>query len=322
MTPLDALAPDQRAVLELLLRQGRSYGDLSDLLAIPEPDVRERAHAALVRLTPEHAPPPGSVNGIADWLLGQQDDDAARRTSAALTPEGREWAAAVAERLREVGGERVPEVPAAEAAEPPAPAAPRPRPVRAADPATVPVAAATTGAPRSSRIGGAVLIGVLALLIGGALFFFLRGDDEGAAQNAAAEPAATPAAATPQVVSEVAMKGAGGSKAQGLMRVFRREEDGRLVFALAAEQMPANSGREVYAVWFTKRGGGARNLGFSQTQVAKDGVFTTGGPQQGQETDFAQWLVDYDTVVVARARSANAKRPGQVVLRGTLPGGQ
>ena len=54
------------------------------------------------------------------------------------------------------------------------------------------------------------------------------------------------------------------------------------------------------------------------------GVFTTGGPQQGQETQFAKWLVDYDQIVVARAnsKSANAKKPGQVVLSGTLPGGR
>ena len=53
-------------------------------------------------------------------------------------------------------------------------------------------------------------------------------------------------------------------------------------------------------------------------------MLTTGGPQQGQETQFAKWLVDYDTVVVARAsaNSAAAKRPGKVVLSGTLPGGQ
>ena len=60
MTPLDALAPDQRAVLELLLRQGRSYGDLSEMLGIPEETVRERAHAALEHLAPE-APPGGAA---------------------------------------------------------------------------------------------------------------------------------------------------------------------------------------------------------------------------------------------------------------------
>ena len=107
------------------------------------------------------------------------------------------------------------------------------------------------------------------------------------------------------------------------MRVFKRDEGG-LVFALAADKMPPNKQREVYAVWFTKKGAAPRNLGFSQTPVGKNGVFTTGGPQQGQETQFAKWLADYDTIVVARASadSATAKKPGQVVLSGTLPGGQ
>ena len=111
--------------------------------------------------------------------------------------------------------------------------------------------------------------------------------------------------------------------ARHLMQVFSRREGG-LVFALAADKMPANKADEVYAVWFTKKGAPPRNLGFSQSQVGKEGVFTTGGPQQGQETQFAKWLVDYDTIVVARAdsKSASAKQPGAVVLSGTLPGGQ
>ena len=70
-------------------------------------------------------------------------------------------------------------------------------------------------------------------------------------------------------------------------------------------------------MWFTKKGVAPRNLGFSQTQVGKNGVFTTGGPQQGQETQFAKWLADYDTIVVARASatSANAEeaRPGRAL---------
>jgi hypothetical protein len=332
MTPLDALAPDQRAVLELLLRQGRSYGDLSAMLAIPEEAVRERAHAALAGLAPEQAPPEGAANGIADWLLGQQDVATARRTrsSVARAPEAREWAAAVAARLREVEGAKVPKVPAAAKTADSAKPAPRPRPrplreAAAADPpppAPAPTSAVRQpAAPRSSKLGGAILIGVLALLIGGALFLFLRNGDDDGATPSAAEKTATPTA-TPQVVTEVPLAGTGGSKAQGLMRVFKRDEDGRLVFALAAEKVPQNRGREVYAVWFTKHGGAARNLGFSQTQVGKDGVFTTGGPQQGQENAFAGWLVDYDKIVVARATDAKAKRPGKAVLTGTLPGGQ
>jgi hypothetical protein len=47
MDPIDRLPPDLSAVLSLLLRQGRSYGEIADMLRIPESAVRDRAHAAL-----------------------------------------------------------------------------------------------------------------------------------------------------------------------------------------------------------------------------------------------------------------------------------
>jgi hypothetical protein len=167
-----------------------------------------------------------------------------------------------------------------------------------------------------------VLIGLAALLVAGVLFVVFRGGDD-EPQTASSGATATPtASAEAEVVNEIALKG-NGNKAQGLMRVFKGNEGG-LVFALAADKMPANGKQEVYAVWFVKKGVAPRNLGYSQSQVGKNGVFTTGGPQQGQETQFAKWLADYDTIVVARASatSANAKKPGAVVLSGTLPGGQ
>ena len=167
-----------------------------------------------------------------------------------------------------------------------------------------------------------MLLGVAALVVAGVLFLVFRGgDDGGTASSSGATPTPT-ATAQAQVVNEVALKG-NGNKAQGLMRVFKGNNGG-LVFALAADKMPPNKAKEVYAVWFVKKGVAPRNLGFSQSQVGKNGVFTTGGPQQGQETQFAKWLVDYDTIVVARASatSANAKKPGPVVLSGTLPGGK
>ena len=356
MSPLQALAPDQRAVLELLLRQGRSYGELSDLLAIPEDAVRARAQAALENLAPDHAAPAGEAGRITDWLLGQLDGPEASETEATIagSAAARQWASAVAERLREVDPERVPAVPTATPADSPAPTsadspaptsansppatrtdppAPRPRPVRdgAAAPAPAPRPRPTatpaqdgagTASPRSSRLGGAILIGVLALVIGGFLAWFLTRDDDDdpATAGSAATQTATPTP-TPQVVNEVPLRAAGGSGAQGLLRVFKREEDGRLVFALAADKVPPNEGREVYAVWFTKQGGGARRLGFAQAQVGEEGVLTTGGPQPGDEPKLARWLVDYDTVVVTREREADARRPGPAILRGTLPGG-
>ncbi|HEY7831224.1 MAG TPA: sigma factor-like helix-turn-helix DNA-binding protein [Solirubrobacteraceae bacterium] len=51
MSRLDDLPPDQRAVLLLLVQQGKSHAEIADMLAIPESAVRDRAHAALDALT-------------------------------------------------------------------------------------------------------------------------------------------------------------------------------------------------------------------------------------------------------------------------------
>jgi hypothetical protein len=343
MTPLDTLAPDQRAVLELVLRQGRSYGQLSELLAIPEREVRARADAGLRALAGE--PAAGVDSGrIADWLLGQQPDAEAERTRAAVarSDDARTWAATAADRLGEIGG-AMPSVPEADDA-PPAradrargadraaatpqadrartAAAPRPRPLRdGGSPAALPRPSrgdgALAGPPRSSRLGGAILIGLVALLVGATLLwiFVLDDDDEPATT---AQPTAT---ATPTATgNEIVLRGAGGSQAAGLMRLFRRE-NGTVQFAIAAQNVPPNEGREVYAVWFTREGARPRRLGFAQTPVRQDGILTTGGPQQGDEDEFPTWFATYEKILVTRETDAKSKRPGPAVLEGTLPAG-
>ena len=309
-------------MLELVLRQGRSYGELSELLAIPERDVRERADAGVRALAGE--PAAGVDSGrIADWLLGQQPEAEADRTRAAVArnPLARDWAAGAAEQLRELGG-TIPEVPGAESsgapgAEPVA-AAPRPREARER-PARAPATA--RGVPRSSRLGGAVLIGVLVLVVGGALYLILGrgGDDEEPQANAPASEAA--ATATPAATgNDIVLQGPEGSKAAGLMRLIRGE-DGTVQFAIAAQEVPPNKGNEVYAVWFTREGGTPRRLGFAQSQVTEEGVLTTGGPQRGDQDEFPRWFATYDKVLVTRETDAKAKRPGPAVLTGTLPAG-
>lgn len=47
MSRLDDLPPDQRAVLLLLVRQGKSHAEIAQMLDISERAVRERAHSAL-----------------------------------------------------------------------------------------------------------------------------------------------------------------------------------------------------------------------------------------------------------------------------------
>ena len=104
MTVLDRLAPDQRAVVGLVLQQGRSYQEIADLLGISRSAVRARAHAGLAALAPAGAEVPADEAAqLADFLLGQQDAERARgdaradRRSLATRGRGRPaWASACA----------------------------------------------------------------------------------------------------------------------------------------------------------------------------------------------------------------------------------
>src|SRR4029450_6029044 len=115
MSRIDALPADQRSVLQLLLKQGKGYDDLSGLLNLHAGEVRSRAYDALDAIGPGSAGLPSDRRqAIADWLLGQQGPDKASEKRAVVrgAPAARAWAEGVAEQLRPLGGERLPEVPA------------------------------------------------------------------------------------------------------------------------------------------------------------------------------------------------------------------
>ena len=170
MSPLEPLAPDQRAVVALVLQQGRSYDEIAALLGIPAEAVRARAHAGLTTLVPGNGLP-GEITGpLTDYLLGQQTDRDAEATRGLLADSGpaREWATGVAGRLTGVAAGRMPEIPDA------APAAPGPRPRPLREPGPAPADAP----PASSRLGGVLLIvGVLAV-VAVVLYLVLSGGDD------------------------------------------------------------------------------------------------------------------------------------------------
>ena len=153
----------------------------------------------------------------------------------------------------------------------------------------------------------------------GLLWIFVLRDDEEPAATAPPAATETPAAAE-ATGNDIVLQGPGDSQAEGLMRLVRRE-NGAVQFAIAAQNVPPNRGRDVYAVWFTREGGEPRRLGFAQTPVGQDGILTTGGPQQGDEDEFPSWFATYDKIVITRETNARAREPGPVVLEGTLPAG-
>jgi hypothetical protein len=109
MPRFEDLPADRRAVLQLLLKQGKSYDELARLLRIDSQRVRERARDAVLQLGP-----PGRKDELVDYLLGQQSasQQAATRSLLEESAEAGAWARGVAAELREIGAAELPEIPA------------------------------------------------------------------------------------------------------------------------------------------------------------------------------------------------------------------
>src|SRR5689334_11668053 len=86
MSRLDDLPADQRATLSLLLRQGKGYAEVAQLLQIGEHAVHDRAHAALAVLAPREAREltPQRREEIGDYMLGQRGLDDRQRARVLL----------------------------------------------------------------------------------------------------------------------------------------------------------------------------------------------------------------------------------------------
>jgi hypothetical protein len=131
MSSLDNLPGDQRAVLEMVLKRGRSYDEIAQLLSLNRSAVRERAQIALDAIGPHTEVAPEHQHRIADYLLGQLSDAEAQevRDLLADSPGDRAWARVVSSELAPLTGEKpLPEIPVERAAprqpDPPAAAIP------------------------------------------------------------------------------------------------------------------------------------------------------------------------------------------------------
>src|SRR5438270_51570 len=132
MATFDQLAADQRAIIEIVLRQDRSYEQIGVMLDLPPARVRELARDALGELAPFTAEfvDPQWRGQLADYVLGQQTGPEAQATRGHLkrSEPARIWAYSLLDALDDFyeGGDR-PEIPVGEAG-----ARSRPRSERAA----------------------------------------------------------------------------------------------------------------------------------------------------------------------------------------------
>ena len=162
-----------------------------------------------------------------------------------------------------------------------------------------------------------MLIGlaIVAIVVVVLVLFVFQGDDKKPSTSASATATPT-ASATPAPVGEIQLKGANGDKGSGVMRLYTAQQ--QLAFTLEGTGVPPNRSNEAYAVWFTSPGGAAQRLGFAQP-VGANGQLGTTGPRTEDLDKFPRWLATFKQVVVSRESDGKAKKPGPVVLVGTLP---
>ncbi len=343
MASLENLPADQRAVLQLVLQRGRTYDQIAELLSIDRAGVRQRALQAFDELGPHTRVPPERRALITDYLLGQLPSQVSEDTRERLaeSPAERAWARVVASELTPLAANRLPEIPVEAARRPDSPS-----PAGATEPLeTSPVrdradVAETeppsrrerpperraherpeAGAGRSSRRGGAILLGVAAaavvalvvvlIVTGGSSSRHSSSTASSAASSTpAAGPSSTTSSTTPQVLSQVNLTSpSAGSKTAGIAAVFKQK--GTTGILIRAQNVPANTQHDAYAVWLYNSPTDSHILGFVNPGVGSNGSLSTAGVLPANAGHFKQLLVTLET---QRAPT----RPGKIILQGAL----
>jgi hypothetical protein len=313
MARFDDLPADQKAVLQLVLRQGRTYAEIAGLLKISEAAVQNRALTALDAIGAGGDRSSGlddeRQDEVGDYLLGQQSASERAATRELLEASGpaRDWARQVASDLRAAGvaGDDLPEIPA--------------------DPAEVDEAfdalharrEARDRRQRSSRLGGVlIIVAVLLVIAGGVLVLtgVIGGDDgDDSADVATTTDASTTANANTQATVEKQFNLTppnGGSKPLGVANLV--SQSGKRALAVVGQDLPA-SGH--YVLWL-RDGSRVKFLGFFPVVTGKG---ADKGRLQGlveAPSDFAS----YKEMLVSREASSTPKAPSKIVLKGSLTG--
>jgi anti-sigma-K factor RskA/sigma-70-like protein len=301
MATFDQLTDEQRAIVELVLRQGKGYDELSDLLGMPERRVRELARDALVELAPITARGVEEDwrGQLADYVLGQQAGPEATATRGHLrrSEAARAWARSLLDALEQLypNGD-LPAIPASERGRERGSIL-RPR---------TPDAAAPTAGDTIKRRRILAAAGVLALVLIGVLVWpvglLTGGDDEDG--RASSESASEPQQSESQ-------PGAVTAQTQG--QAIIAEQGGKTQLVVTATGLEPSTEQTAYQVWLYNSREDRRSLGATVTDQQ-------GNLQSGTQlpAGYRQYrFIDLTSVSVQGGGRQNL-RTGPSVLRGLL----
>ncbi|MBA3304432.1 MAG: anti-sigma factor [Thermoleophilaceae bacterium] len=317
MATFDQLSAEQRAIVELILKQGQSYDQLSDMLGLPAARVRDLARQALVRLSPVSA---AAVDDewqvqLTDYLLNQQSGPEATATRGHLrrSEAARGWARSVLDSLEQFYGEKnIPSIPEGEARAEREPRQKRER--RPARPRRELSPDAQAAIKRRRLLGAGALAALLLALIltvlpGVGPLDLTGGDDE--AKSSSGGGGGTQRASPPQVVGQLTLAAVesleGDQDAAGQAGIVTNGEALQLV---VQARLPQNERNEAYEVWLYNSDEDALSVG---AQVANaQGVF------QGAK-ELPKGYEKYKFIDVSREPVTGPKaHSGNSVLRGSF----
>jgi hypothetical protein len=303
MATFDQLSDEQRAIVELVLQQGKSYGELSDMLGLPESRVRELARDALVELAPI------SARGVeqdwrgqlADYVLGQQAGPEATATRGHLrrSEAARSWTSSLLDSLEQLyPNGNVPAIPEGERGARRAAAAAASRGTKPR--AVTPEAAAAVRRRRLVTAGGVGLLLLLALLVWP--IGLLTGDDDdepGQASSGSEQAQGQDGASIPT-----------GTQGQAIIA----RQEGKTQILVQATGLEPSTRNTAYQVWLSNSERDRKSLGATVTDER-------GSLQAGVElpANFEEYeFIDLTSVTVRGQGQKQRFEGGPVVLRGLL----
>jgi hypothetical protein len=314
MASLDSLSDGQRAVLQLLLRQNKSYDDLASLLKTDADAVRARARGAVAAIGPDASEiDEDRRHEIADYLLGQQSASrrAATREYLEGSPAGRAWARGVATALDPIADGELPDIPAER------------EEVAEAFDALDRRAARQVEVKQSSQLGGRLIAAGIGVALAIAIIIALNigGDDDPESTATTTTPATTSStqATTPtgdvfEIKAQAALRPPGDtpSGARGDVAIVHFPDNDQYRLALQATGLPPSSTRgSAYGVWFYTSQQDKQFLGFPDAVVGADGELKT-------VSDLAPDTPTYREVLLTRETADSPKTPGAIILRGRM----